>query len=51
VSDLNFDLAIVAYGQAMREETEGVESLGIVHPEHRGRGIGSPPFDGIEQRG
>src|SRR3712207_1792730 len=42
--------AIVGYGQAVREEPDVVESWGVVHPEHRGRGIGSSLFDRIEQR-
>jgi mycothiol synthase len=41
---------IVAYGQVRREEPEVVGSWGVVHPEHRGRGIGSSLFDRIEAR-
>ena len=41
---------IVAYGQARREEPDLVGSWGVVHPEHRGRGIGSALFDRIEVR-
>ena len=42
--------AIVAYGQASLEEPGVVGSWGVVHPEHRGRGIGSWLFDRIEAR-
>ena len=41
--------AIVGYVQAMLEEPN-VESWGVVHPEHRGRGIGSLLFDRIDGR-
>jgi mycothiol synthase len=42
--------AIVAYGHAMRDGPNVVESLGVVHPAHRGRGLGSALFDRIEGR-
>ncbi|MGH2675675.1 MAG: GNAT family N-acetyltransferase [Actinomycetota bacterium] len=60
-SRVSFDLAtdawvvvdaggvIVGYGQAVREEPTIVESLGIVHPQHRRRGIGSALLDRIEE--
>ncbi len=41
---------IVAYGQAMREEPAVVESWGVVHPEHRRRGIESSLLNLIEER-
>jgi mycothiol synthase len=41
---------IVGYGRAMLEEPTIVDSLGIVHREHRGGGIGSALLDRIEQR-
>jgi mycothiol synthase len=42
--------AIVAYGHAMRHGPDVVESWGIVHPAHRGRGLGPPLLDRIEER-
>jgi GNAT superfamily N-acetyltransferase len=42
--------AIVAYGQVRRVEPDLVSSWGVVHPAHRGRGIGSAVFDRIEER-
>ena len=42
--------AIVAYGQASLEDPDVVGSWGVVHPEHRDRGIGSALFDRIEDR-
>jgi mycothiol synthase len=42
--------AIVGYGQAMREGPTVVESWGVVHPGHRGRGIGAWLLDRIQQR-
>ena len=40
---------IVGYGQGKREEPTVVESWGVVHPEYRGQGIGSPLLDRIEE--
>jgi mycothiol synthase len=42
--------AIVAYGQARREEAAVVESWAVVHPGHRGRGIGAWLLARIQQR-
>jgi GNAT superfamily N-acetyltransferase len=42
--------AIVAYVQAMREEPALVAAWGVVHPGHRGRGIGSALVDLTEER-
>jgi GNAT superfamily N-acetyltransferase len=41
---------VVAYGQVRREEPEVVGSWGVVHPNHRGLGIGSALFDRIDAR-
>jgi GNAT superfamily N-acetyltransferase len=42
--------AILAYVQAMREEPALVAAWGVVHPGHRGRGIGSALVDLTEER-
>jgi mycothiol synthase len=42
--------AVVAYGHGALEEPTVVESWGIVHPEHRGRGVGTALLDRIERR-
>jgi mycothiol synthase len=41
---------IVGYGQVVREEPNIVESWGVVHPEHRGRGIGASLLHRVEDR-
>jgi mycothiol synthase len=41
---------IVAYGQTQREEPGVVGSWGVVHPAHRGRGIGTGVLERIEGR-
>ena len=41
---------VVGYGQVTRDEDDLAASWGVVHPEYRGRGIGSALFDRIEAR-
>lgn len=41
---------VVAYGQVTREEDDLASSWGVVHPAHRGRGVGSALFGRIEAR-
>ena len=42
--------AIVGYAQIRRDEPEVIDSWGVGHPEHRGRGIGPSLFGRVEQR-
>jgi mycothiol synthase len=41
---------IVGYGHVASDEPGIVESWGVVHPDHRGRGIGAALFAQIEER-
>jgi mycothiol synthase len=41
---------LVGYGQVRPEEPDVVGSWGVVHPDRRGRGIGTALFDQIEER-
>jgi mycothiol synthase len=47
---IDLDGAIVAYAQANAEESTIVESWGVVHPRHRGRGIGTAVLNELERR-
>ena len=42
--------AIVGYAQVTLEEPDLAQSWGVVHPGHRGRGIGTALLDRIEER-
>jgi mycothiol synthase len=42
--------ALVGYGQVRFEEEDAIGSWGLVHPDHRGRGIGAALLDRIEAR-
>jgi mycothiol synthase len=42
--------AVVGYGQVRLDEPDVVASWGAVHPDHRGRGVGTSLFGRIERR-
>lgn len=42
--------AIVGYAQVVLEEADAARSWGVVHPEHKGRGIGTALLERIETR-
>ena len=42
--------AIVGYAQVAGEDPDVVESWGVVHPDHRGRGLGTALLDRLEER-
>jgi len=41
---------VVGYGQATRDESDVAASWGVVHPAHRGHGVGSALLERIEAR-
>jgi mycothiol synthase len=42
--------SIVGYAHVRRSDPDLVQSWGVVHPQHRGRGVGSALFQQIDQR-
>jgi len=44
------DGTVVAYAQVLLEDTTVARSWGVVHPEHRGRGVGSALIDRVDAR-
>jgi mycothiol synthase len=44
------DGTVVAYGHVIRDAPNIVESLGVVHPHHRGKGLGTALLERIDAR-
>jgi mycothiol synthase len=50
VAVVDRDGSVVAYAQVSAEEPTTIESWGVVHPAHRGRGIGSALVEELDRR-